>query len=61
VLTQVAAITRSLHAHGFAHNDLKWRNLLVDDQPEPTVYLIDCPSGAFWKILPAWIRLHNSP
>jgi tRNA A-37 threonylcarbamoyl transferase component Bud32 len=48
VFTQVAAITRNLHQHGFAHNDLKWRNLLVDDQPQPTVYLIDCPSGMFW-------------
>lgn len=46
---QVARITRILHGHRFAHNDLKWRNLLVDEGPNPTVYLIDCPSGAFWR------------
>jgi hypothetical protein len=49
VSRQVAAITRTLHAHRFAHNDLKWRNLLVDNASMPTVYLIDCPSGAYWR------------
>jgi hypothetical protein len=47
-LRQIAAITRKLHDAGFAHNDLKWRNLLVDSGDLPTVYLIDCPSGGFW-------------
>jgi hypothetical protein len=46
---QIARHTRRLHDEGFAHNDLKWRNLLVDNGPEPTVYLIDCPSGGFWR------------
>lgn len=45
---QLAGITRSMHNHGFVHNDLKWRNLLVDDADVPTLYLIDCPSGGFW-------------
>lgn len=49
VSAQIARITRTLHAHRFAHNDLKWRNLLVDNAPMPTVYLIDCPSGAYWR------------
>lgn len=43
---QVADITRTLHEHNFSHNDLKWRNILVDDQDK--AYLIDCPTGAFW-------------
>ncbi|WP_437882624.1 lipopolysaccharide kinase InaA family protein [Pseudomonas sp. LRF_L74] len=43
---QLAEATRTLHGHGFAHNDLKWRNLLVDDQQ--TLFLIDCPTGDFW-------------
>ncbi|HXR01755.1 MAG TPA: lipopolysaccharide kinase InaA family protein [Pseudomonas sp.] len=43
---QVASYTRTMHDHHFTHNDLKWRNLLVDDQS--TVFLIDCPNGAFW-------------
>lgn len=49
VITQVARATRILHQHRFAHNDLKWRNLLVtDDAAAPRVYLIDCPSGSKW-------------
>jgi hypothetical protein len=43
---QVARYTRAMHDQHFTHNDLKWRNLLVDDQS--TVFLIDCPNGAFW-------------
>ena len=46
VSAQVAAATRCMHDHHFTHNDLKWRNLLVDDAGR--VYLIDCPSGSFW-------------
>jgi len=48
VTRQIARHTRRLHDEGFAHNDLKWRNLLIDDGAAPTVYLIDCPSGGFW-------------
>lgn len=43
---QVAHATRMLHDQGFAHNDLKWRNILVN--PEVEVFFIDCPTGAFW-------------
>ena len=49
VARQIAGIARTLHGHGFAHNDLKWRNLLVDGGPSPRVYLIDCPSGTFYR------------
>lgn len=48
VSRQVARITRAMHDAGFAHNDLKWRNLLVTGGEAPVVYLIDCPSGCFW-------------
>lgn len=48
VLRQVAEVTRIMHAHRFAHNDHKWRNILVDRQPLPNIYLIDCPGGTFW-------------
>jgi len=44
---QVAQATRTLHDHRFAHNDLKWRNLLIDD--EARLFLIDCPNGDFWR------------
>ncbi|WP_422911121.1 lipopolysaccharide kinase InaA family protein [Pseudomonas sp. MAC6] len=43
---QLAHATRTLHRHHFAHNDLKWRNLLVNQRAE--LFLIDCPTGAFW-------------
>ena len=43
---QLAKITRTLHDHRFTHNDLKWRNLLVN--PAAELFLIDCPSGSFW-------------
>ncbi len=43
---QLARATRTLHEHHFTHNDLKWRNLLVNDQAE--LFFIDCPTGAFW-------------
>jgi hypothetical protein len=46
VSQQLARHTRNLHDHHFTHNDLKWRNLLVDASAK--VYLIDCPNGAFW-------------
>ena len=48
VSRQIADATRMMHEQGFAHNDLKWRNILVDAKPYPDVYLIDCPGGDFW-------------
>lgn len=45
---QLAHATRAMHAHRFTHNDLKWRNLLVDAAATPRLYLIDCPAGEFW-------------
>ncbi|WP_339907018.1 lipopolysaccharide kinase InaA family protein [Pseudomonas guineae] len=46
VSRQLARATRILHEHRFTHNDLKWRNLLVNDRVE--LFLIDCPTGTFW-------------
>lgn len=46
VSRQLARATRTLHDHHFAHNDLKWRNLLVNEAGE--LFLIDCPTGSFW-------------
>lgn len=50
---QVADFTRRLHQHGFAHNDLNWRNILVScneaSGKDPLVYFFDCPSGRFWR------------
>jgi hypothetical protein len=48
VSRQLALATRTMHAAGFAHNDLKWRNLLVDRNDPPQLYFIDCPAGCTW-------------
>ncbi|EJM14644.1 Mn2+-dependent serine/threonine protein kinase [Pseudomonas sp. GM18] len=47
VSRQLAGYTRTMHDNRFTHNDLKWRNLLVDD--ETRLFLIDCPNGDFWR------------
>lgn len=46
VSRQLARATRTLHDHHFTHNDLKWRNLLVNERGE--LFFIDCPTGSFW-------------
>lgn len=48
VMPRIARATRTMHSHGFAHNDLKWRNILVDRGESPQVYFIDCPAGSRW-------------
>jgi len=47
VSRQLAQATRRLHDERFAHNDLKWRNLLVDQDGH--LFFIDCPNGRFWR------------
>lgn len=49
VSKQVAHATRVMHQHNFAHNDWKWRNILVrDTSAGPQVFMIDCPAGQRW-------------
>ena len=48
ISAQLADITRRMHTARFAHNDLKWRNLLVSNDELPRLFLIDCPWGGFW-------------
>lgn len=43
---RLADSTRRLHDHHFVHNDLKWRNLLVNEAGE--LFFIDCPTGGIW-------------
>ncbi|XOV86070.1 MAG: lipopolysaccharide kinase InaA family protein [Pseudomonadota bacterium] len=45
VIDRLARHVRSMHSHRFVHNDLKWRNILVDFSKCPEVYIIDCPLG----------------
>ena len=49
VLAQLAAMTRRIHAAGFYHHDLVWRNILVtlSVPDQPLVWWIDCPRGQF--------------
>ena len=48
---QLAEMTRRIHQAGFFHNDLYWRNILVEWAPgqEPTLWWIDCPRGRFGR------------
>jgi tRNA A-37 threonylcarbamoyl transferase component Bud32 len=48
VSQQIADAARKMHQQEFAHNDLKWRNILVTKEALPTAYFIDCPVGRFW-------------
>lgn len=48
VSRQIAFATRMMHEQGFTHNDLKWRNILVDERARAKVHMIDCPAGTFW-------------
>lgn len=49
VSQQVAHASAVMHQHKFAHNDWKWRNILVaGDDAHPKIHLIDCPAGTFW-------------
>jgi len=56
VILDLASVVRVLHQNRFCHNDLHWRNILIQqyqDSDAPKVYLIDCPSGKFfiWPLL----------
>ena len=45
IISRLSEVVQNMHGRGFVHNDLKWRNILVDVTADPTVYLIDCPLG----------------
>lgn len=47
VIRRLSDAVRKMHQAGFIHNDLKWRNILVELSPDPAVYLIDCPQGRY--------------
>ncbi len=53
VIDALATQTRQLHAEHFFHQDLKWRNVLIDRQATlPQVWWIDCPNGYFSRFGP---------
>ncbi len=45
VADRLATSVAAMHQHCFVHNDLKWRNILVDEGAKPGIYVIDCPTG----------------
>lgn len=56
IISQLAHIVATLHQNRFCHNDLHWRNILIqqkEQNAEPKIYLIDCPSGKrlWWPFL----------
>jgi tRNA A-37 threonylcarbamoyl transferase component Bud32 len=57
LLQQLAEMTRRIHAAGFYHYDLYFRNLLVTQTAAgPAIWWIDCPRGR-WVSWP-YIRRH---
>ncbi len=48
IIAQVAQASQIMHEHQFAHNDWKWRNILMVEEEFPKIHMIDCPSGMFW-------------
>lgn len=47
LIVQLAHQTARIHQLGFAHVDLKWRNILITLDNSSRVFWIDCPSGYF--------------
>jgi tRNA A-37 threonylcarbamoyl transferase component Bud32 len=45
IIGRLSESVRKMHGDGFVHNDLKWRNILVDVTDDPAVNIIDCPLG----------------
>lgn len=55
VIRELAEQTRVMHEQRFFHQDLKWRNLLVDEASQ--LWWIDCPSGHFGRF--PWRFVHG--
>ncbi len=51
MLRHLASVVSAMHKKGFIHNDLQWRNVLVNTGEEPFVHLIDCPAGRYIYLL----------
>jgi len=56
VIVDLAQVIAKLHQNRFCHNDLHWRNILIQENESSRghkIYLIDCPSGKhlFWPFL----------
>lgn len=49
IIEQLGEMTRQIHEARFFHNDLFWRNILVQWSPgeDPKLWWIDCPRGRF--------------
>lgn len=48
LIDEMAKTVKRMHAHGFEHHDLFFRNLMVSDQNMSKLYVMDAPRGYFW-------------
>ncbi|MCD6340253.1 MAG: hypothetical protein J7M29_12845 [Verrucomicrobia bacterium] len=48
LIESLARMVRRLHAHGFVHHDLFWRNILLSGRKLDRFYLIDAHKGRRW-------------
>lgn len=46
ILSMLGKSVGLLHARGFIHRDLYWRNILVSTHGDLKLYFIDCPAGS---------------
>lgn len=48
LIEEMAKTVKLMHAHGFEHHDLFFRNMMVSDQNMSKLYVMDAPRGYFW-------------
>ena len=56
VIRRLSDAVHNMHRAGFIHNDLKWRNILVELGESPAIFLIDCPQGKFLRGSSSWLK-----
>ena len=48
LIEECARMVKVMHAHGFEHHDLFFRNIMISGQSMSNVYFFDCPCAFHW-------------